>query len=179
MKKIYALLILITITTSTNAQITEGNWLVGGNVGFSYSESKPASFATMQTFTVQLSPNVGYFIWDKFALGTKVDYTYSSSRSETGTSRFERFLATPFVKYYLLNTYKMVNPFLESAYGFSIINEASLRQFSVKGGAAVFLNDSVAFEVSLSYLNSTSKNMYNGSHTFLLGFGVQVHLKKL
>ncbi len=73
----------------------------------------------------------------------------------------------------------MVNPFMESSYRFSLVNENNSKEFSAKGGVAIFLNSSVAFEASLNYLNSISKNTYVGDHTFLLGFGIQVHLEKL
>ncbi|MBZ9631914.1 porin family protein [Salegentibacter sp. LM13S] len=179
--KINTLFFLLALAFSmpTNAQITKNNWLVGGDVAFSYSKTKPESTVDSQSFTINLTPNVGYFFLDKLALGTRAEYTLSRYKSDSGTSKFDRFLISPFARYYLLNIDKMVNPFLESSYRFSLINENNSREFSAKGGVAIFLNNSVAFEASLIYFNSTSNNTYVGNHTLLLGFGIQVHLEKL
>ena len=170
--------IALAFTLTTNAQITKGNWMFGGDIAFSYSKSKPKSIVNSKTFDMNLSPNVGYFFWDKFAVGTKINYTFSQSKSDSGTSKFERLLVSPFVRYYFLETEKPINFFLESAYRFAILNENNSTEFSVKGGAAIFLNSSVAFEIALEYLNSNTNTAYVGLNTILLGFGVQIHLEK-
>ncbi len=178
-KNTLLLFLAIAFSMTTNGQITKNNWLVGGDVAFSYSKSKPESTVDSQAFNINLSPNVGYFFWDKLALGTRAEYTLSRYESDSGTSKFDRFLVSPFARYYFLNIDKLVNPFLESSYRFSLIGENNSQEFSAKGGVAIFLNSSVAFEASLNYLNSISKNTYVGDHTLLLGFGIQVHLEKL
>ncbi|WP_157206469.1 outer membrane beta-barrel protein [Mariniflexile maritimum] len=169
---------VFTLTLSINAQITKGNWLVGGDIAFSYSKSKPESTVDSKGFDINLSPNIGYFFWDKLALGTRLSYFSSRYKSDMGNSTYESFLVSPFVKYYFMDTNKMVNPFIESSYRFSLVNENNSKEFSAKGGAAIFLNSSVALEISLNYLNSITNNSFVGNHTFLLGFGIQVHLEK-
>ena len=69
--------IVFSLSLTLNAQITKGNWLVGGDIGFSYSKSKPESTINSESFNIDLSPNIGYFFWDKLALGTRVNYFYS------------------------------------------------------------------------------------------------------
>jgi hypothetical protein len=170
--------IVFTTVCTVNAQITKGNWMVGGDVAFSYSKSKPESTVDSKTFALNVSPNVGYFFWNKLALGGRVDYDLSHTKTDSGNSKFDRFLISPFARYYFFEEDKMTNPFLESSYRFSLINENNSKEFSVKGGLSIFLNSSVAFEVSLNYLNSTANNSYVGNHTLLLGFGIQVHLEK-
>lgn len=178
MKTLFFFLVL-ALSLSLNAQITKGNWMVGGDVAFSYSKSKSESVVDNETLNVNLSPNIGYFFWDKFALGLRPEYTRSRTKSDSGTSKFDRFVLSPFARYYFLKADNMINPFFETSYRISLVNEANSREFSAKGGIAIFLNSSVAFEVSLNYLNSTSENIFVGNHTILLGFGVQVHLEKL
>jgi len=178
MKTLFLFLVLV-ISLNLSAQITKSNWLVGGDIAFSYSKSKPESSVDLETFNINLSPNIGYFIWDKWAFGLRTDFTRSRSKSDSGTSEFDSFQLSPFVRYYFLETDKMVNPFLESSYRFSLINENNSEEFSAKVGVAIFLNKSVAFEMSLNYLNLKSKNEFVGNHTLLLGFGIQVHLEKL
>jgi hypothetical protein len=170
---------LLTLSITLNAQITKGNWLVGGDIAFSYSKSKSQSINDSESFIIDASPNVGYFFWDKLAFGTRVNYFRSRFESSSGNSELDSFLVSPFVRYYFLNEKKRTNPFLESSYRFSLEDENKAEEFSFKGGIAVFLNSSVAVEISLNYLNSNSKNQFVGSHTILLGFGIQVHLEKL
>src|SRR5699024_3995000 len=135
----------------------------------------PGAISVSKIFTINLSPNIGYFFWDKLAVGARVDYTFSRFKADTEeTTKFERLLASPFARYYFLNVDKMVNPFLESSYRIAILNEANSREFSVKAGVAIFIKGSVALEVSLNYLNSTVNNIYVGAQTILLGFGVQI-----
>ncbi|MFV0572584.1 MAG: outer membrane beta-barrel protein [Xanthomarina gelatinilytica] len=173
-------LLAITISLTAKAQINKNNWLVGGDIAFSYSKSKPESTVDSKTFNLNASPNVGYFFWNKLAFGARFDYTLSRTKNDSGTSKFDRFLLSPFARYYFLNTDKMANPFLESSYRFSLMNENNSKEFSAKGGIAIFLNSSVAFEISLNYLNSTTNNTtFVGNQTLLLGFGIQVHLEKL
>lgn len=177
MKKIFSILLLL-ISLSLNAQITKNNWLVGGGISFSYSKSKPEAAVDSKAFHMSLSPNLGYFIWNKFALGSRLDFDMSRYKSDNGSSSFDRLLVTPFIRYYFLGNEKMINPFAESSYRFSVINENNSQEFSAKGGIAIFANNSVAYEIFLNYLNSFSKNHFIGNHTLLLGIGIQVHLKK-
>tara|TARA_R110000868_G_scaffold8606_29_gene44393 strand:+ start:526 stop:1068 length:543 start_codon:yes stop_codon:yes gene_type:complete len=165
-------------TITVNAQITKGNWMVGGDIAFSYSKTKPKSIVEARTFNMDISPNIGYFFWDKLAFGTKVNYTISRYRSNSGDSDFDRLLVSPFVRYYFLETEKPTNVFLESSYRFAVLNENNSTEFSIKGGAAIFLNSSVAFEIALEYLNSNANNTFVGENTLLLGFGVQIHLER-
>ncbi|MCL8006597.1 hypothetical protein [Gelidibacter japonicus] len=170
---------VMTLTLSLNAQITKGNWLVGGDIAFSYNKSKPESSVNFKTYNINLSPNVGYFFWNNLALGLRTDFTHSYTKTDSGTSKFDRFLLSPFAKYYFLNESKIVNPFIESSYRFSLINENNSKEFSAKGGIAIFLNSSVALEISLNYLNSITNDSFVGSQTVLIGIGIQVHLEKL
>ena len=177
MKKLFTLFLLIT-SFNLNSQITKGNWLVGGDASFSYSKSKPDSSVDSETFEIDLSPNIGYFFFNKLAVGSQFDFLVSRYKSDTGNSNFETLFFSPFIKYYFLDNEKILNPFLESSYRFSIQNENKSKQFSAKGGLAIFVNNSVAYEVFLNYLNYTTQNRYAGSHSLLLGFGIQIHLKK-
>lgn len=176
--RILFLFLLLLISISLNAQITKGNWLVGGDVSFSYSKSKPDSSVDSEAFEIDLSPNIGYFFFNKLAVGSQFDFLVSRYKSDTGNSNFETLFLSPFIKYYFLDNEKILNPFIESSYRFSLQNENKSKQFSAKGGLAIFVNNSVAYEVFLNYLNYTTHNRYAGSHSLLLGFGIQVHLKK-
>ena len=73
---------LLSYVTS-NAQITKGNWMVGGNLGFDYSKidnkNSNSSGTTIDyteegSYNLKIEPNVAYFFKDKFAIGTSVSY---------------------------------------------------------------------------------------------------------
>lgn len=176
--RILCFLLLLATSISLNAQISKGNWLVGGDVSFSYSKSKPDSSVESETFEIDFSPNIGYFFMNQLAVGSQLDFFVSRYKSDTGSSNFETLFISPFIKYYFQDDEKIFNPFIESSYRFSLLDENNLKQFSAKGGLAIFVNESVAYEVFLNYLNSTTSNQYAGNHTLLLGFGIQIHLKK-
>lgn len=175
MKTLFFSILLIT-SLSLSAQITEGYWMVGGNAAFSYSKFKSGTGS--ETFKMDISPDIGYFFFDKIAVGAEVHYFISRSKFDYGTSKSDRLFLSPFVRYYFLEVNKPINVFLESSYRFSTLSVRHSTAFSVKGGLALFLNSSVAFEITLEYLNSNAHNIYVGSHTILLGFGIQVHLKR-
>lgn len=70
----------------TNAQISEGNWLVGGSGSFlAYSKNRtvlsPASTQNVKALRIQLSPSIGYFVKDKFAVGLKPTLYYETGRA--------------------------------------------------------------------------------------------------
>ena len=168
----------VLFTISANSQITKGNWMVGGDASFTYGKSKPKSVSDSESFNIGISPNIGYFVLDKFAVGTRLDYNRSRTKSDSGTSSLDIFEASPFVRYYFLENEKPMNVFLESSYKFSILKENKATAFSVKTGVAVFLNQSTALEISLQYLNTNSDNIFVGSNAVLLGFGFQLHLER-
>ena len=177
-KRLFITIITFIFSYTIQSQITKGNWMVGGDIAFSYSKTKPKSIVESKAFKMDISPNVGYFFWDKLAFGTRVNYTISRYRSDSGNSNFDRLLVSPFARYYFLENEKFINTFLESSYRFAILNENNSTEFSIKGGVAIFLNSSVAFEIALEYLNSNTKDIYVGTNTLLLGFGVQIHLER-
>ena len=168
--------ILFATSFALNAQITKGNWMVGGDATFLYADGKIDIGG--KTFTMRCSPNIGYFFFDKMAAGIKTDYTFSRTKVPNGTSTFEMLSLAPFARYYFLEIEKPTNVFLESSYSMSVLNNSSNKEFILKGGTAIFLNSSVAFEIALEYANSTSKNVYIGDNKILLNFGIQVHLEK-
>jgi hypothetical protein len=178
--KHFLFLIALVASLSLNAQITKNNWLVGGSAAFSYTENDNES--NSNNFRLSLSPNIGYFFFDKLAFGLRPNYFLNRSRSDSGSSKSERIMLAPFARYYLLEADRKINVFVEGAYNIDIDvfgDGDNPESYEIKAGLAIFLNSSVAFETSLSYINSYSKNQFVGNHTFLLGFGLQIHLEKL
>jgi hypothetical protein len=171
--------ISILISTTITAQISQGNWLAGGNASFSYAESKSGSTNPYKAFMIDLAPNVGYFIIDQLALGTKVNYRRNQSESNESNNTFESLNISPFARYYIFESERMFNPFLESSYRFGFFVSDNTKEFSIGGGLAIFVNQNVAYEITLNYVDTRLKNFENNTIQFqglMLGLGIQIHL---
>ncbi|MBZ9651546.1 hypothetical protein [Psychroflexus montanilacus] len=174
MKHLFFLIALVA-SLSLNAQITKNNWLVGGSAAFSYVKQKSGSES--EQFNFDLSPNFGYFFWDRIAVGSKGEYIRNSNLNTSGSS--EILFLSPFARYYISAVESISNFFVEASYGYNLISNNNSEQYSIKGGLALFLNSSVAFEIAVSYVDRNSKSQFVGSRRILLGFGLQIHLEKL
>jgi hypothetical protein len=176
--KNYFFLLIILFSFNLSAQINKGDWLVGGSATFLYSETKPNDVGDSRSLNINLSPRVGYFFWDKLSFGLRANFTRSRTELEVSTNRFNRFYTAPFARYYILESDKVLNPFVESSYGFDLYNFDNSREFILKGGLAVFVNKNIAYEVSLNYIDTTfsTNNPNSRSQAILLGLGIQIHL---
>ena len=66
-------MMVIMGTAAVNGQITKGNWLVGGTGNFSSYENKSSSNGLENInkgFGINVSPNIGYFLANRFAVGS-------------------------------------------------------------------------------------------------------------
>ena len=90
--------------------LTKGNFILGSTVGFSTASSDVNQSTNgvenndsgPSSLQISISPNVGYFLLDRLALGIGMDYTYSSlkEQSEDRTNDSD-LLFGPFARYYL------------------------------------------------------------------------------
>lgn len=170
---------LVLFTMSVKAQITKGNWMVGGNADFSTNKSSDKSSSTV----INLTPNVGYFFIDKLSVGTMINYYLAKSKFEDANGKYETLNLGPFIRYYILQNEKRTNFFIESSYNFSLKQDNKNTLFASKLGVAVFLNSSVAFESFIKYSRYDFKyenNILPDSYTNGLSFGIglQIHLIK-
>ncbi|KGO96252.1 hypothetical protein Q767_08355 [Flavobacterium enshiense DK69] len=160
--------------------------MVGGNASFSYSKTESKNnnsngteitYSGIGGYTILLEPNVAYFIKNKLAVGSSINYV--NSFIEENKLRFDgmNLGISPFVRYYFLDYDKNYNVFLEPSYNHFISeNLGNSNGFGLKTGLAFFLNSSVAFETVLKYSKNNSENYINNN--IYLGFGLQVHLEK-
>ena len=191
------LLSILTIKYSTG-QITKHNWLVGGTGFFnSTTYNNDAGVPGRKISTIQLTPDIGYFIADKFAAGLKLGF--SSSRNtisgQNSLTKNTTYSFGPFVRYYFLPTDKQLNLLIDGSYQYGIergggasapsgqplnfsITQYEKNTFSISAGPVVYFNSSVGLEFLIGY--TTSKYVkYNGNNnTILVGIGLQVHLEK-
>ena len=116
MQKTFLLIIAACfIIKNANSQITKGNWLVGGTASFS-SQFEKASTFNAHGIQIRLSPDIGYFIADKFAIGLMPSFAYDKIKYSSSNAISHQLSIGPFLRYYFLKPEKIVNFFGESAY---------------------------------------------------------------
>ncbi|MFY7883617.1 MAG: hypothetical protein ACOVOV_02090 [Dolichospermum sp.] len=174
--KINKILVVATlfIAFASNAQISKGNWMMGGSGAF--GNSKVTSIGAEDTgFYLNLYPNVGYFFIDKLAVGTNASLVMAFQQKSTSA-----WGIGPYVRYYFLEKEKAINVFSELSYYAERRNDTDdlkFNNYNIKAGTVFFLNSSVGIEVALNYLNlSTNQDFEN--ERFYLGVGFQIHLER-
>ncbi|MBU2927630.1 outer membrane beta-barrel protein [Winogradskyella psychrotolerans] len=187
MKTLFFFLVL-TISLSLNAQITKGNWLVGGSGSFTSTTATSEDnlgneFESIAT-ALQLRPNIGYFLTDKFATGLNIGVNLSNSPGRDNSNW--SMSVGPFARYYFLKPENRVNLFGEASFsygnGLSEINkDRNTTSYGFSTGGVLFFNSSVGLEMSLNYTDSTSRSDGSSDTNFknlFLGLGFQIHLEK-
>ena len=182
---LFFFIVLATVLT-TNAQITKGNWMAGGDASFfsnkSESESNLNPNVTETSYLI-LTPNIGYFFMDKLSGGISFNFNFVEPFESVNSQSYG---FNPFMRYYFLDRDKLVNVFSQINYhvGFGKNGSGTSSKtngYGVKLGSSLFFNSSVALEFSLNY--NKTKNTLDGNNTrnirqFLIGLGLQIHLIK-
>lgn len=176
---LFIIFLLVYYSNETTAQISKGNFLVGGEGGFSLNENEidldGNIIANNESF-IRLAPNIGYFLVANLAFGVIIDIQLKNSNNSFGSTNSEKiYSAGPFIRYYFLKKGR-VNMFIQSAYtigkgdytfssdpveAFGELNQSEnkhnidLSGYALKTGLAFFLSRNVSLELSLRYHNST------------------------
>ena len=180
-------LIVFTTVLTVNAQITKGNWMVGGSANFTNSkaESKGNGFTSKSKVSgFNISPNLGYFIADQFALGLTPSLSFSNPEGENNNST--SYGIGPFFRYQFLDIDKKINILAETSYRFGKVSGQSTdgsksNSFQFKAGPVIYFNSSVGLELTVDY---DTRNIKNGSgsetsfSSFNISIGFQIHLEK-
>ena len=83
MRTLFFFLVLATSLT-LNAQITKGNWLVGGDASFnSTTVNDSDGNETGKSNGIRIYPNIGHFFFDKFAVGLTPNFFYGDTKNVT------------------------------------------------------------------------------------------------
>lgn len=188
MKPIRLLFIAALLFTGVaNAQITKGNWMVGGSGSFTSSKNNSTygfdgSTSAYRINAFELTPDIGYFFIDKLAVGTVINFNYFGS-PDSDLKGTHSYGIGPFVRYYFLKPETRINVFAEASYHYSFTDKSVIGKFETNGyafkaGPAIFFNSSVALECTLQY-NYTKVNANSSdSGNFVVGLGFQIHLEK-
>jgi hypothetical protein len=181
MRKLFlTLTAAVALTFAANAQTEKGKLFLGGSVGYDYSKINGTEHSA-QSFNV--TPSVGYFINDNFAIGTGIGYTYAQDYNNQGDKlKSQAFTASPFARAYKGNeSFKFFGQLsVPMAWGNNKVEDTKTSTFSSYGvqlspGIAFFPHKNVGIELSvrgLYYGNDRTKLEATGEKTIRNSFGL-------
>lgn len=173
MKKVVLITFFVTaVMTASFAQFSQGTFLVGGSTGLgvNFLTDKTKSGGTTSTdgksTSFSLEPTAGYFVIDNLAIGTGIGLSTSSFKPDGGgtKSTSSTILLSPFARYYFdkfyaQGTFQFGSSKSEfTSGGTSFTSKDGLSGWSLAGGYALMLNESVALEPQIGYGSLTSKD---------------------
>ena len=172
MKKTLLVVAALFTVGLVNAQTEKGNMIVGGDVSLDFATNKAESNGTTvdvgKTTEIEFSPQFGYFVMDRLAIGAELTYQSETFKPDGGggDDKFSLVGLGPFVKYYLENgIFGQLNAGFgsgkfETTNGQGATQETkySASTWRLGVGYAAFLNEHIAVEPMLSYGSDVLKN---------------------
>jgi hypothetical protein len=175
MKKFLAFCLSVLIIHSASAQTGRGQFMLGGNLNYSSRTTEVPGGDDFTVNTFSLSPNAGYFIVQKLALGGRL----SSSITKVNGGTNEKHVVSPFLRYYVLNPFGKANFFVDAAYSTGTYKSGTVKRsiqgYGFMGGPVIFVRESVGLEFTVSYLADKMEGGY-WNKSIVAGVGLQVHL---
>ncbi len=172
--KLLALAVLwVLLIPIAQGQFTEqGHFMLGSAVGFATNTSKTslanANETQPQNTQWNVSPSVGYFLLNNFALGIGLDYTSSTeTRAGEDKTKDADLLFGPFARLYFPFGDKAI--FLQGNFGFGnssdnlTVNDTrqnintNILAVGVGPGFTIFSNDGIGIEALVKYNYARSK----------------------
>lgn len=152
------LIIALTFSSLSFAQIEGGTMIAGGSASFNTHLPENGESSS----TIAITPQFGLAFADNFMIGAW--FSFQSAKNFNGMS------VAPFLRYY------MKNFFVQGGYGYSYNKSGDLKTegsiLDLELGYAAFLNDYVALEPAF-YYNANFRNGYTGSDLGLkIGFQI-------
>ena len=180
--------------------LQKGSKLIGGGFSlgfgnqkeeFNYQSGSSTDETTKNSFS--LNPSVGFFIGNGFSLGLSLDLTSETvkDKSDDSKSTLTQYALGPIVRYYtksgtfFFGDLAFGKAVYKSTYsGGSDEGDANRTLWKLGVGHAIFLNEHVALEPSVSYQSNSLKSKQNGSEDIsrvgqlVIGLGLSIYLQK-
>lgn len=174
-QRLFFLVVLVMLVgTALSAQVTQnGNFILGSTVGFSTAHSNITQEATggvnseesPYSTQINIAPSVGYFLFDNFALGIRMDYTLNRvEESNNNYTEDSDVLFGPFARFYLPVTEDNdMYLFAEAGFGFGNSRDVkelstgdqrintNLFAFGVGPGITVIATNAIGLEAVVKY----------------------------
>ena len=149
-----AILFLIIAGLNLSAQTAQGGWIIGGSAGLTSAKSNSQTGTSI--LTMSINPVVGYFLYDRVAVGTGLTI-------ESVTNQYFKLGAGPIIRYYFLQIGESANLISQAGFYFGSFNpkygdKRTLYEASLDLGISYFLNENVALESILNYTNTNATN---------------------
>ncbi|MBK8968842.1 MAG: outer membrane beta-barrel protein [Lewinellaceae bacterium] len=182
-----------------------GNFLIGTALGFSSNTSTISQTSGKgegpESFQWNIAPHVGYFLFENFAIGVGLDYTFSREKQPNEDKNDDTdLLFGPFGRYYVpFGGDKAV--FLEGNFGFGTSSDdliidgqpqsisTDIIAFGAGPGFTIFSNDAIGIETLFKYnyarsrFNTTQNGVVTETTTktnqFAVSLGIQVYFAGL
>jgi outer membrane protein W len=192
-KKFLFFYVCVFVVSVSSAQLTKGNWLVGGAASFystKYTYSSGTTSFSSNDLKITATPSIGYFLSDKFSTGLRLSYTKTKSIATTpsgGNTNENRLNFGPFARYYFLKTNKSFNLLTDVGYQYGLYwftpTTGNRSMFSASVGTVVFFNSSVGLEFLVGYYSQreaikSALEYKNEDKGLQMSIGLQFHLEK-
>jgi hypothetical protein len=193
MKYLLPVFTFLFFASVANAQLTKGNWLVGGTGTFyQYNGTYTTpSFSDKMKFTeITIQASVGYFITDKIAAGLRPFFSLNKGKSvdQNGSlflTNTKKYGIGPFGRYYFLKIDKPFNILIDASYLYGINDwhgqSGKINTFSLMTGPVIYFNTVVGIEFLFGYTSKKEniKGVYvDNRKGFEIAAGFQIHLEK-
>lgn len=178
MKKLIlgAIVLASSIFNNANAQIQQDNWMVGGQV---------SNFKFTNGFEMSLTPQVGYFVKDNWAVGTQVGVSVISPKgSDAGTQT--NWTVGAFSRYYfgpneINSLLKNGRFFAEGSAGFGGNNSSKSTStngvdLGIGAGYSYFITRNVSLDGLLKFNAIVGGGSSNAKGNLGLNIGFQIYL---
>lgn len=184
MKKLFlTLTTAVALTFAAKAQTEQGKLFLGGSVGYNYNKINGTDRSS-QGFNI--TPNIGYFVSDNFAIGTGIGYGYGKNSFgndfDVADVKTQTFNVAPFARAYKGNeSFKFFGQLsVPMAWGNIKEDGTKTQTFSNYGvqlspGVAFFPHKNVGIELSvrgLYYGNNRVKDEATNAKTINSSFGL-------
>ncbi|MCU0449090.1 MAG: porin family protein [Bernardetiaceae bacterium] len=186
MKKIlFALVICIGLGQMAHAQTAKGQWLAGGGLSMSVNRTTIGNSIPSRNFGFSLSPRVGYFAFNRLAVGLSAPVSYSRSQFDASITTFSTLTANAFARYYFQSA--KWAPFAQGELGYSrrrinmsgppfggALDADSQVNYSLGLGLAYFVAPQVAIEGILNY--GSNRNFSGDGNQLDFQVGLMLYL---
>ncbi len=175
MKKLLITGAVALLGITAQAQLQQGNWMVGAEV---------ADVRFTNGFNMNLTPKLAYFVQDRWAIGAEVGLDINSPEGDSSTQT--DWSIAPFTRYYfganeIDNLLSNGVFFAEGSAGFggnnsSAGNSTNGALLGIGAGYAYFITPSVGLEGLLKYKGLVGGGNKNSQGNLYLGIGFQIYL---
>lgn len=191
MKIFYLTTLLLSLGIAANAQTEKGTININGQFGSnSGGQHSNISNGLIKSFSIELNPNVGFFVIDNWEVGAGVLFGMTRSRMSGYITKgiLDRYGIQAYSKYYIGK--KSVRPYLTLEASHTWISEKTKfvngntqgynsEIWNAGGGAGIiwFVSPRIGLFSQLTY-NRDLKQIKHSEGSLNLNFGVQVNLGK-